>query len=61
MKKQKDVWYGLLVVLFLSPLVIMPLSVPVLSNVVVVMHDDSATSAAVKTITENTADVQVVQ
>ncbi|MDH4214518.1 MAG: hypothetical protein OEV85_11400 [Candidatus Thorarchaeota archaeon] len=61
MKGRKRAQYIFLVVILLSPLVIMPLSVPVLSNVVVVMHDDAATSAAVKTITESTSNVKVVQ
>lgn len=61
MKGMKKVRYMFLVVFLLSPLVIMPLSVPVLSNVVVVMHDDAATSAAVNTITECTQDVKVVK
>ena len=61
MKGIKRVQYMLLVVFLLSPLVIMPLTVPVLSNVVVVMHDDAATSAVVNTITECTQDVKVVK
>jgi hypothetical protein len=61
MKGWKKVHYSLLVVLLMSPLAILPLSVPVLSNVVVVMRNDGATSAAVKTITGNTANVEVVQ
>jgi hypothetical protein len=44
----------------LSSIFIMPLSVPVLSNVVVVMHHDSATATAVHTLVENVPNVKVV-
>ncbi|MHA1245837.1 MAG: hypothetical protein ACTSPE_00645 [Candidatus Thorarchaeota archaeon] len=51
----------LLVVVVLSPLWMMPLSVPVFSDVVVVMHHDSAVNTAVRTITENVPDIRVVE
>ena len=51
----------LLVVVVLSPLWMMPLSVPAFSDVVVVMHHDSAVNTAVRTITENVPDIRVVE
>ncbi|MGQ4871069.1 MAG: hypothetical protein ACP6IT_04455 [Candidatus Thorarchaeota archaeon] len=51
----------LLVVVVLSPLWMMPLSVPVFSDVVVVMYHDSAVNTAVRTITENVPDIRVVE
>jgi len=52
---------ALLVIAVLSPLWVMPLSTPVFSDVVVVMHHDSAVNTAVRTITENVPDVQVME
>ncbi|MHA1769962.1 MAG: hypothetical protein ACTSYL_01685 [Candidatus Thorarchaeota archaeon] len=52
---------ALLVIAVLSPLWVMPLSAPVVSDVVVVMHDDSAVRTAVRTITVNDPHVQVVE
>ncbi|MCF2136015.1 MAG: hypothetical protein K9W43_02145 [Candidatus Thorarchaeota archaeon] len=52
---------ALLVIAVLSPLWVMPLSAPVVSDVVVVMHHDSAVSTAVRTITANDPSVQVVE
>jgi len=52
---------ALLVIAVLSPLWVMPFSTPVVADVVVVMHHDSAASTAVRTITENVPDVQVVE
>ncbi|MCF2136641.1 MAG: hypothetical protein K9W43_05295 [Candidatus Thorarchaeota archaeon] len=51
---------ALLVIAVLSPLWVMPLSAPVVSDVVVVMHHDSAVSTAVQTIVANDPHVQVV-
>ncbi len=52
---------ALLVVAVLSPLWVMPFSTPVVSDVVVVMHHDSAVNTAVRTITENVPAVKVVE
>ncbi len=51
----------LLVVVMVLPLWVMPLSAPVISDVVVVMHHDGAVNTAVRTITENVPDVRVVE
>ena len=51
----------LLMIVMVSPLWVMPLSSPVVSDVVVVMHHDSAVSTAVRTITANVPDVRVVE
>ncbi|MHA1772218.1 MAG: hypothetical protein ACTSYL_01030 [Candidatus Thorarchaeota archaeon] len=45
----------------LSPLWVMPLSAPMVSDVVVVMHHDRAVNTAVHTITANDPQVQVVE
>ncbi|MHA1781665.1 MAG: hypothetical protein ACTSYL_12460 [Candidatus Thorarchaeota archaeon] len=52
---------ALLVIAVLSPLWVMPLSAPVVSDVVVVMHHDSAVSTAVRTIVANDSHMQVVE
>jgi len=52
---------ALLVIAVLSPLWVIPLSTPVFSDVVVVMHHDSAVNTAARTVTENVLDVQVVE
>ncbi|MDF1538791.1 MAG: hypothetical protein P1Q69_07800 [Candidatus Thorarchaeota archaeon] len=51
----------LLVITVLSPIWVMPLSSPVVSDVVIVMHHDCAISMAIQTITENLPYVQVVE
>ncbi len=51
----------LVMIVMVSPLWVMPLSSPVVSDVVVVMHHDSAVSTAVRTITANVPDVRVVE
>ncbi len=50
-----------MMVVMVSPLWVMPLSAPVMADVVVVMHRDSAVNTAVRTITENAPAVQVVE
>ena len=50
-----------MIVMMMSPLWVMPLSTPVMADVVVVMHRDSAVNTAVRTITENVPDVWVVE
>ncbi|MCF2138293.1 MAG: hypothetical protein K9W43_13760 [Candidatus Thorarchaeota archaeon] len=45
----------------MSPLWVMPLSAPVVSDVVVVMHHNRAVNTAVRTITANDPSVQVVE
>ncbi|MHA1781077.1 MAG: hypothetical protein ACTSYL_09490 [Candidatus Thorarchaeota archaeon] len=52
---------ALLVIAVLSPLWVMPLSAPVVSDVVVVMHHDSAVNTAVRTIVANDPHVQVIE
>ncbi|MCF2137065.1 MAG: hypothetical protein K9W43_07435 [Candidatus Thorarchaeota archaeon] len=52
---------ALLVIAVLSPLWVMPLSAPVVSDVVVVMHHDSAVNTAVRTIVANDPHVQVME
>ncbi|MCF2137063.1 MAG: hypothetical protein K9W43_07425 [Candidatus Thorarchaeota archaeon] len=52
---------ALLVIAVLSPLWVMPLSAPVVSDVVVVMHHDSAVRTAVRTIVANDPHVQVME
>ncbi|MCF2138331.1 MAG: hypothetical protein K9W43_13950 [Candidatus Thorarchaeota archaeon] len=52
---------ALLVIAVLSPLWVMPLSAPVVSDVVVVMHHDSTVRTAVRTITANDPHVRVVE
>lgn len=51
----------LVMIVMVSPLWVMPLSSPVVADVVVVMHHDSAVSTAIRTITENIPDVKVVE
>ncbi|MCF2136346.1 MAG: hypothetical protein K9W43_03815 [Candidatus Thorarchaeota archaeon] len=51
----------LLVIAVLSPLWIMPLSAPVVSDVVVVMHHDRAVNTAVQTIVANDPHVRIVE
>ncbi len=51
----------LVMIVMVSPLWVMPLSTPVMADVVVVMHRDSAVNTAVRTITENAPDVRVVE
>ncbi|RLI47688.1 MAG: hypothetical protein DRO73_11325 [Candidatus Thorarchaeota archaeon] len=50
-----------LLVAVLSPMWVMPLSAPMVSDVVVVMHHDSAVSTAVRTIVANGPNVEVVE
>ncbi|MHA1772072.1 MAG: hypothetical protein ACTSYL_04465 [Candidatus Thorarchaeota archaeon] len=52
---------ALLVIAVLSPLWIMPLSAPVVSDVVVVMHHDRAVNTAVQTIVANDPHVRIVE
>ncbi|MCF2138415.1 MAG: hypothetical protein K9W43_14380 [Candidatus Thorarchaeota archaeon] len=52
---------ALLVIAVLSPLWVMPLSAPVVSDVVVVMYHDSAVNTAVRTIVANDPHVRVVE
>lgn len=53
--------YLFLVMLFVSPMVIMPLSTPVMSDMIVVMHHDDAVHTAVRTITDNVHNVRVIE
>jgi hypothetical protein len=51
---------GVLILIIFSPLLIMPLSTPMLSNVVIVMHEDEATNLTLATLRANIPNLQVI-
>jgi hypothetical protein len=49
------------VITVLSPIWVMPLSSPVISDVAIIMHKDQAVNMAIRTITDKLPNVQVVE
>jgi hypothetical protein len=60
MSERPRVLCGVLVLIILSPLLIMPLSTPLLGNVVIVMHEDDATNLTLNTLRANIPDLQII-
>ncbi|MDF1538718.1 MAG: hypothetical protein P1Q69_07430 [Candidatus Thorarchaeota archaeon] len=53
--------YLLLMMLIVSPMAIMPLSIPIMSDMIVVIDRDDSVNIAVQTIKENVQNVKVVE
>lgn len=58
--KKKNILCGVMVLIIMSPLFVMPLSSPIFSNVVIVMHEDDATALTLDTLRANVPDLQVI-
>jgi hypothetical protein len=59
-KDKKYIKCSLLVLVVLSPLLLIPLSVPIAENAVIVMHEDEATELAISTLRNKIPNIQVI-
>ena len=57
----RKIQYLFLVALIVSPMLIMPLSMPIMANMVVVMYHDDAVDTAVRNIEENVPNAIIVE
>jgi len=60
LSRKPRVLCSVLVLIVFSPLLLMPLSTPIFSNVIIVMHDDDATNLTLDTLRANVPDLQVI-
>ncbi len=60
LSRKPQVLCSILILIIFSPLLIMPLSTPILSNVVIVMHEDDATDLTLDTLRVNIPNLQVI-
>jgi hypothetical protein len=60
LSRRPRVLCSVLVLIVSSPLLLMPLSTPIYSNVIIVMHNDDATNLTLETLRANVPDIMVI-
>jgi hypothetical protein len=58
--RKERILCSIMVLIVMSPMFVVPLSSPVLSNAVIVMHEDDATALTLKTLQAHVPDIQVI-